>query len=211
MLPSSQFNQGTERSILNNHWRSISYVFRSILSQIPSVPSSTSALSRTIPTHILTEYSLDCVGMTFPKCHTLHTWHLLINANLIINSTLQLPKTLHTTQYHLQPYYTNHITLILQFIQSTLLKQAEMSGLRLLTTRVAGRAPSARLFTTTAPFKKTATETAKETIQTANKKAGEAGVAAIEKGRTSFPLPPQSHFPIPIPNAPSIPSHPITL
>ncbi|KAK0517174.1 hypothetical protein JMJ35_000329 [Cladonia borealis] len=60
-------------------------------------------------------------------------------------------------------------------------------SLRLLTTRVAGPAlrtsPSARLFTTTAPFKKSATETAQETIQKANKTAGEAGVAAIEKGQ----------------------------
>ena len=65
-------------------------------------------------------------------------------------------------------------------------------SLRLLTTRVAGPAlrtsASARLFTTTAPFKKTAAETAKETIEKANKTAGEAGVAAIEKGRTSFPF-----------------------
>ena len=70
-------------------------------------------------------------------------------------------------------------------------------SLRLLTTRVAGPAlrtsPSARLFTTTAPFKKTAAETAKETIEKANKTAGEAGVSAIEKGRTSFPF-----LPIPL-------------
>lgn len=73
-------------------------------------------------------------------------------------------------------------------------------SLRLLTTRAAGTAfrpsPSARLFTTTAPFKKTAAETAKETIDKANKTAGEAGVAAIEKGRTSFPsLPPYTPIP----------------
>ena len=74
-------------------------------------------------------------------------------------------------------------------------------SLRLLTARVAGPAlrtsPSARLFTTTAPFKKSATETAQETIQKANKTAGEAGVAAIEKGRTSFLFlvtHPLSHF-----------------
>ena len=86
------------------------------------------------------------------------------------------------------------------------INQPKMS-LRLLTTRVAGpvlrTSASTRLFTTTAPFKKTATETAKETIEKANKTAGEAGVAAIEKGRTSFlPFLPILHSPSQLPSLP---------
>ena len=126
--------------------------------------------------------------------------------------TTQLCPALSHKQYYPNPQFSNLITIF------SFQSQAKMSALRLLTTRVAGRAPSARLFTTTTPFKKTAAETAKETIEKANKTAGEAGVAAIEKGRTSFSslpnpspypyyqwlfYPINSPFPLPLPYPPS--------
>ena len=121
------------------------------------------------------------------------------------NSPNQLkPKQIQTHQQQ-SPVFIHEPTNLSK--QLNLLSQPIKMSLRLLTTRVAGPAlrtsPSARLFTTTAPFKKSATETAQETIQKANKTAGEAGVAAIEKGRTSFPsFPPYTpstplHSPIP--------------
>lgn len=153
--------------------------------------------------------------MTFSKCHVFAHG---ICSSQPISSPIQIcqpPKTPKKTNPppndHLRPYSIQ----IYPAIQILLSNQPQMS-LRLLTTRVAGPAlrlpsPSARSFTTTAPFKKTAAETAQETIQKANKKTGEAGVAAIEKGRTSFSFsPPNPRFSpspsIPFPsNPPSLP------
>lgn len=46
---------------------------------------------------------------------------------------------------------------------------------------------NARLFTTTSPFaEKTAADTAKETVDSVNKKVGDAAVKGIEKGRTFY-------------------------
>ena len=44
--------------------------------------------------------------------------------------------------------------------------------------------PSTRLLSTSPITRKSAAETAKEKLDAANKKVGEAGVAGIEKGRT---------------------------
>ena len=180
-----------------------------MLGKIPSVPSSTSAPEPHYP-HIYTNPmqsrlrrydvpQMPCASYMAFAHHRRFHHHSTLRAPILTPTTQLTPAILNKPYYPIIQFY-NQIT-----IHSSHASTAKMSGLRLLTTRVAGRAPSARLFTTTAAVKKTATETAKETIQKANKTAGEAGVAAIEKGRTSFSF----IFPFPSPSA--LQSHPITL
>lgn len=54
-----------------------------------------------------------------------------------------------------------------------------------------------RLFTTTPLYQKTATETAKETLDSATRTISDAAAKGVEKGSTSLSL-----FPFPIPSTP---------
>ena len=89
-----------------------------------------------------------------------------------------------------------HLQLILQTSPSSedkptfKLDTAKMSLLRTLPRKVTPLTPT-RLFTTSPYVRKSATETAKETLESVNRTVGDAAVKGIEKGRTFFLI---SHY-----------------
>lgn len=91
-----------------------------------------------------------------------------------------------STLYQANSFATEH-----QIIQPQITiyhTQAKMSFSRIIS-RKALPLTRTRLFTTTPLTRKSAIDTAKETIEDLNKKAGQSAAAGIEKGRMSIHLP----------------------
>ena len=110
---------------------------------------------------------------------------------------LQLPFTCYLLKPLNPIFFLSLIHLKLHFTMSFLYRSASR---QLPRTTLPLYTNSSRLLSTSLIARKSATETAQEKVDQANKAAGQAGVAGIEKGRTfTFPFPPPP-FP---PNNPS--------